>query len=494
MPPLRSRLAFACYALTFLVATVGVRPTGDGTEYLVVARAIGRHGTPDIRLPNARWIREREPHFRQLTAELVHGIEAGARNPLPSVYRTPGGAYYSLHFWFFSLLAVPFLELTELLGLSPVLALAWVNACGLCAAIAVLFRRSDRAGPALVATVLLWLCGTTFYLAWTGPEVLTGATVLIACLAAKSGRLGLAIAAGGLAATQNPSAVFVLPFVVWTAWPLRRPLPLGEKLGVAGGVLLAALPYLFFYSKFGVWSLIATFATDLALISWERAWSLAFDLNEGMIVGIPGLLAAFVAVVVAVVVRASAPERPALYREVGATLALVVAMAVPTFSIHNWNSGNVVFIRYAYWLAMPLFALALELSERLAERSRILVAAGALALQLCVVGLNGLWGERYNFVHHGSVAKLVLRHFPGAYNPVPEIFYERSLGWEWEPDKVDVVVWPYRGRPGKVMVRHGHRAVSKRICSDGSEILSDSVRPASGGWTYLDAPFQCRAR
>ena len=55
-----------------------------------------------------------------------------------------------------------------------------------------------------------------------------------------------------------------------------------------------------------------------------------------------------------------------------------------------------------------------------------------------------------------------------------------------------MVVWPYRGEPGKVMVRDGHRAESPRICPDGREIASSSVRRASAGWTYLDAPFRCR--
>lgn len=494
MPSLRSWLALACYALTFLIATLGVRPTGDGTEYLVVTRAIARHGTPDIRLADARWLADREPHWRKLTGELVQGLEAEAPAPLPSVQRAPSGRYYSFHFWFFSLLAVPFLGVTELLGLAPVHALAWVNACGVCAAISALFRHFERVGAALVATCLLLLSGTTFYLAWTGPEVLTAAAVLIACLAARRGRLGVGIAAGGLAAAQNPSAVFVLPFVVWTAWPKLGPLSLRDKALVAAGVLLAALPYLFFYSEFHVVSLLATFATDFELISWERAWSLVFDLNEGMIVGIPGLLAALAVIVIAVCARASAVERPAILRNVAATLVLVSAMAVPTFAIHNWNSGNTVFIRYAYWIAMPLFELALALGERLSERARLHVAATMAALQLAIVGLNGLWGERYNFVHHSWAAKLVLRHFPAAYNPVPEIFYERSLGWEWEPNREDVVVWPYRGEPGKVMVRNGHRAESTRICPEGGEILSDSVTSASGGWRYLDAPFRCARR
>ena len=124
-----------------------------------------------------------------------------------------------------------------------------------------------------------------------------------------------------------------------------------------------------------------------------------------------------------------------------------------------------------------------------------IVAVAAVLLQLGVVRVqSGFWGERYSYVRHSWAAKLVLRHLPGAYNPLPEIFYERSLGEEAPMDKVSVVVWPYKGTPGKIMVRGGQPPTSNRICPEGSEILSDAVHPASDGWTYLDAPFRCRVR
>jgi hypothetical protein len=94
-------------------------------------------------------------------------------------------------------------------------------------------------------------------------------------------------------------------------------------------------------------------------------------------------------------------------------------------------------------------------------------------------------------VRHTWAAKLVLRHFPGAYNPVPEIFYERSLGWEAPASESRAVVWPYRGTPGKLMVEATRPARSKRICPDGSEVLGAAVHSASDGWRYLDAPFRC---
>jgi hypothetical protein len=149
-----------------------------------------------------------------------------------------------------------------------------------------------------------------------------------------------------------------------------------------------------------------------------------------------------------------------------------------------------VIIRYGYWLALPLLVLLGELFGLIGRRARLSLLAAAGALQIGVLALNGVFGERSNYLRHSWAAKLVLRHLPALYNPVPEVFYERSLGWERDPDAEDVVVWPYRGTPGKLMVRQGVVPRSTRVC-DGGRFTSKRTHAASGGWTYHDAPFEC---
>jgi hypothetical protein len=170
---------------------------------------------------------------------------------------------------------------------------------------------------------------------------------------------------------------------------------------------------------------------------------------------------------------------------------VVVCMAVPTFSIHNWNSGNVVFIRYAYWLAMPLLELGLEIGARLANPWRAGVAGVAAALQLGVIVANGLAGENYSYLRHSWAAQLVLERWPRAYNPVPEIFYERTLGWEAPMNRFKVVVWPRWKTPRKVMVRDDRAPSSTRVCPDGGAFAGAREHRASAGWIYVDAPFRC---
>ncbi|HWP04166.1 MAG TPA: hypothetical protein VNN72_00430, partial [Polyangiaceae bacterium] len=234
---------------------------------------------------------------------------------------------------------------------------------------------------------------------------------------------------------------------------------------------------------------ILHFATDFSLIGAERAWSLVLDLNEGMIIGLPGLLLTLPVAAALAWRDTPASERAALGLDIGGTLLLVVAMAAPTLAIHNWNSAAIVFIRYGYWLSMPLLVLFAELLGRLERRPRSYVAGSFVALQAAVLALNGVVGERSSYVRHSWAAKLVLERRPSAYNPVPEIFYERSMGWEPVEPK-DVVVWPYRGTPGKLMVR-GELPQSDRVCPNGGIVQGARVHAVSDGWRYLDPPFRC---
>jgi hypothetical protein len=476
-----------------LLAELGVRPTGDSTEYLLAARAFVSHGTPDIRASDALWLAAREPGL----APLAGGIERGEVRPLPSIHRAVNGSYYSLHFWLYSLLCAPLLWLTELFELAPIRALAIVNALAACGAVGALWAHFGRGRLGLALGAVFLLSGTTFYLGWTGPEVLTGAAVVLACLAARRGELGLGLLAGAVAAAQNPSAILLWPFVVWSWHRQRRHDRASrslegwrEKLALGLAAALALLPYGFFYMAYRVPSIIAHAATDFSLISLERAWSLLFDLNEGVLFGLPGLLLAVLAATVAALVAATRADRVEVAIHVAATFLLIVGMAVPTFAIHNWNSASSVFIRYGYWLAMPLVPLLGEVVGRLGPKPRWTLLTAAALLQMGVIAVHGVWGERYSFLRHTWAARFVLRRFPGAYNPVPEIFYERTLGRE--PDKeINIVVWPPRGTPRKLMARERRTPRSERVCANREEVTSQHVRRASGGWVYLDAPFGC---
>jgi len=479
-------------AALFGLALVGTRAKGDGAEYLLTAHALAHHATPEIRATDVAWLLEEEPRWRRSLAAIAAGMDQSALTPLPSLRRAPSGAYYSLHFWFYSLVSVPFLWLTELLRVRPLYAFSCVNALAAAAACAALRRRFRSVRWQVSSIALFVLSGTTFYLGWPGPEVLTAAAVLVACLAARQGRTAEGLLAGALASLQNPSAVFLLPYV---AWATRASGFLSTaRVRVAAGVsaVLVLLPYAFFYAIYRIPNLIAHFGTDYALISTERAWSLFFDLDEGMLVGLPGVLVGCIVALGMVAATVAPALRARLLVSAAATAVLVAAMSIPTFAIHNWNSDNSGVIRYAYWIGMSLLELCLELGTALGVLGRRVVYALAAGLQVVAIAATGLFGGNYNYVRHGVFGRAVLERFPAAYDPVPEIFYERTLRSE-RPGR-HVVVFPEHGPATKILVRYGHVAKSERVCPGERRIESRSVRPMSEGWRYLNAPFECGAR
>ena len=176
------------------------------------------------------------------------------------------------------------------------------------------------------------------------------------------------------------------------------------------------------------------------------------------------------------------------------TIGLVVVMSVPVLSIINWNSGCVVFLRYAYWTSMPLLALLL-LSLRYMPESRARFLTGfALAMQVGRLFNYGILGEAgKNSVRHEPQTLWVLTHFPSLYNPDPEIFYERSVGNEWNMPPDLSYVYQQNGVPLKLIHHESNGDASAGLCAQGESLQGSRLRTADRGWQYLHAPFLCRS-
>jgi hypothetical protein len=490
-------LAVVGYTVIVLgTALIDVAPRGDCGEYILMARGLARRGAPDFRDEDARWLARREKRLVVVARHLHEGLARQKQSVIGSV-RTADGRYYSMHFWFYSLLAAPVLWLLEILRAPPLLALVAVNAAAASLAVVYLVRHFRGTWLALVAPGIFLLAGTTFYLRFTGAEMLSACGVLIATLAATRGEVGIGFLAAGVAATQNPTTAAVFGFVAFEAWRLRRlkrergetvaPLLQSRTLAPAVvGLFLAALPYLFFQLNFGIPSLTGKYASDPGLISLERAWSFFFDLNQGMAFGLPGL---FVGLGLALTLSVLGKSR--WRTRTAATAALVLAMAIPTFAIHNWNAGSVVFMRYAYWAAMPLLALFLVLTARLPVRWGALAVTAFTVLQIGVLVLNGWRGASSRYLRHGWVARKVLWNAPAAYNPLPEIFVERTHGREIPVSETRPTVWPHAETPMKILTHERAGPAYEAECDDGSSRHPTSVTILADGWRYENGPFEC---
>lgn len=494
------------------IAVVDTSLTGDGYEYMLTMHALAEHGSPEITQADIASLQRsagRVPFAAVTLGDLMPYIQEHLRAPgntpafTYTIMPNDEGRFYGIHFGLYSLLALPFYVLLKLLGAYPHYAFTLLNLG--CCACALLYLRRAMPAPAThgaLSMLLVLLAGTTFYLGWTGPEVMTASCVLIACVATLRGQAGLAILCAGLAASQNPPIFLMIPFAVAyrlligrypvLQWPdsVAAALDRRELALAAAGVLLTLAPYAFFQLTFGTPSVIARDFNQSAFITADRLFSVFFDLNQGMVVGIPGVALALLPAPFVLARRQRGPWLTVC----ALLLGVVILMAVPALSTVNWNSGGVVMTRYSYWLGMPLLALLLLAAQQSPPRRGLALLLGAVALQAALLASTGLLGGKTLYTEHSLPARWVLSHFPELYNPEAEIFHARTAKAVTLPLPQDsVTVFRADGAPTKVMRHRAKRQAAGGLCPSGEALQGHHVRRVTREWEYLHAPFSCVA-
>jgi hypothetical protein len=360
-------------ALLLIVMAVWNRPTliDDNNEYGLMAIALASHSTPDIRAADLSKAQQLLPQFSAALSAIEQGMRAHHEVPNNSgFYRGRNGSYFAIHFFAYSALAaVPF-KVLQAAGLPPfkcfqIVNLTFVFILGLS-----LYRLFGSSLKALLGAGLFMLCGGMLYWNLSTPECMCAAALLAGLILFCSGAPLLGCVLAGLAATQNPSIVFFFAFAsllhlcqhyqAGKGWRvnLANSLQPPALLGLVAGATLAVLPVLFNLYQFSVPSIIAKISTNPELFSLIRLHSFFFDLNQGMIIGIPGVLAALV-----LWGWCSQLTRQGAAVIVSAA-TFTLAMALPALIVQNWNSGAIGMMRYVFWSAMPIvYALLYQLSQ-----------------------------------------------------------------------------------------------------------------------------------
>jgi hypothetical protein len=495
-------------ALLALVLLAFVKPVhnGDAVEYALTATAIARHGTADIRLDDIAAVKPLLPeHLRIPMNMLEDGMRKNDQQLYAAFTRGREGRVYAIHFWGYPLLAALPYKVLDAVSADPLKCFQVVNCIALIVLAAALGRLFRSTPKALAALALFMLCGGYLYWSWSSPEFVSAA-LLLAGLALFSS--GAPVAGGllaGLASQQNPTIVVFFGFApllvlatqwragdgAWTnAWAdlrinLKRAWTPRLIAGAAAGVAMFSLPILFNLYQWGVPNIIARLFSDPSLIGAVRLVSFYFDLNQGMVIGIPGVLLALTlwgwqgqtygAIRAAVVLAL--------------LLAMTLALALPALAVLNWNSGAAGVMRYGFWAAMPImFALLWRMRQH--ARWPVVALAAAFALQLA-----STWSaQRYSYVEFSPLARFVMQKAPHLYHPEPEIFSER-LGHHDDyirPDQIirrvendHLITTLYNAR---------HPGMEERLCGGGRQ-LSPANRSTEtrSGWRYIDGPIACDA-
>lgn len=390
---------------------------GDGWEYLAMTEAWVRHGSPDVRAGDIEAMfagidRAAGSAPGQPSAAALYGAQ------LPHGFATaPDGSTHALHFWMYSLAAVPAKIALRLFGGREFNALVVTNAWMFAAAIGVALGAGpgsfgQRAAFVLLATVtpVLW------YLTFTGVEVFSWALGVIALIAVERRWYWQSALAAALAATQNPPMVLLalLPVLL----PARR-----REWGAAAAALaassLALLPVVWTWSRFGTPTLIAA-TLDAGRLSPARTWSLLIDLNVGLLPYVPVLC-----------LGAPWGAWRAGRRGDVAVLLLVVAVAGMLLGMQmqiNWNTDGRGLRRYLVWV---LPAMAWVVARAWRDRALARWVAAAVVTSGAVLLFEP--PSDMNWLEHRPLARWVLREWPAFYDPDFEIFTERSAHGEAPP-------------------------------------------------------------
>jgi hypothetical protein len=150
------------------------------------------------------------------------------------------------------------------------------------------------------------------------------------------------------------------------------------------------------------------------------------DTNLGLLFAWPSLFVAVVVAVIGVANRKTLETHRDTVILLGATAAVIlIAVTQPTNLNHGGTRGV---SRYALWL-VPLAVPLLVQFDRSARWARgVLLALAAGSLVTAFAEYNPRMGERY--VNPVPVADWLWRRWPGATNPLPEVFAERTAHFE----------------------------------------------------------------
>jgi len=483
---------------------------GDGKEYLLYTRALSAHFSPDLRKEDIKHIAsildKSEPDFRKNSDELGKGytLSKDTQYDGKGFVRAQDGKTYSWHFWLYSAFVTPFFEITHVLEMPPAQAFVMCNWAFILATLSYLafFWVASRLQKQVLASLFL-LTGTTYYIWWTHPEVFTASLILLAFMLASDKRYGLAMLASALATTQNPPIIFLLTFfavksllgdhpIRFKGFPFKTIIENNRRNFVVILVTfgIAILPVIFFHITLGVPNPIAAAgSTDMSLISLSRLFSLYFDLNLGMIVAAPGVFIGIASLIFLIILRSWKVERWASIlgqiQPLMVGVLLSITMALPALATTNWNHGQSVFSRYAYWLAIPIIFGFVTSISNLSHRISIGLGVTVVAIQLATVSYFGVWGDnwRSDYTSFKPIANYLLQNHPELYNPIPEIFIERLEHHEAMSSIVEqqnqIFIYPEKGNPTKILLASN---LAKLIHGNCQNTIVDRTE---GDWSYI---------
>lgn len=403
-------------AVIFLLFGLLKKPeiNGDGYEYLGMSISIKNHLTPDLKpsdIPERHKLGHTAENIKTWPDEIFTMIDYSAHS------KSLDGKNYDIHFWMYPAFASVLMPVLYFLKLNPLKAFQFTN----CLFLILMFwwllyktKFTDKLKYSLL--VITFFSPIWFYAGWSHPEIFTFVFLYIALLEYFENRIISACFWGSFASVQNPAAILI-PFFILVSTLIKKRKIDSELLFSGLVALVGLLPYLFFYWHFHQLSLLSGVAVRMDQISLDKILSLFLDLNFGLIIYIPVLF-------ISLLYLCLKKNKLAII-----SLILLLCMAFVDSTQVNWNSDMNLLNRYSFWMIPVIIFGLLDLINSIDLQT-------AKKLFIIYLLTTGFWiifsfnKNRNNSVNFSPIAKLVLHVCPALYNPIPEVFAEKTMSKE----------------------------------------------------------------
>lgn len=498
---------------------------GDGYEYALILQSFFNHFSPDIRegdITSLIKIVETQPSTYDV--KVLQGTLEALRNGENEIYlgilKSSRGDYFGYHFWLYPLINLPAKAFLAILGLNELKAFQLTNGFLISLTLGYVLLFCRQSPLVRWAIALLYLAGCVFfYLQWPHPEVFIAASILISGCAFLDQRIYIGAIAATLATLQNPSVVFLLASILGfflvknlKSNILKQPLAfIKQHIWLALIAAGSLFPYGFYYYHYQIPNLIAKRGfVDPSLISWQRFVSTIFDWNQGLIVGFPGLMTGILIIVLYRLILVLVQKKRPVFNQNDIFLVAFFLMLQPTLSQTNWNHGQEIFSRYAFWSAMALIVWVAANLQDLKGLLKYLLLPLMLILQIFPNELFFRQPWNGHYLKMKPPAAWILSNFPTWYNPEPEIFAERAREYERfgeaiAPNQIDspFIYLDKNGNISKILIYQDFvKQTQERLCGvNGKLISSNAQEPIEKqlasisfnrqGWGYLNGNFRC---
>jgi len=425
-------LAFLAVLVTCVVA-LGVlgfgKRTGDGSEYYLMMINWAETGTPYTTLrsdaiygrfiashPENGWFYSPE----KLSAAFANLVDNQGRMDLN-------------HFWFYSLLAAAFYHPLELADFNIGYAFTLLHLSLLSVAVVLAVRAAEcRSALALLGMVLtspaLW------YLDKAHTEMFTVIATCLAMVYLLQHRPMHAALWFAIAGTQNPPFSIVALFALgmglhWYGW---KTITHHAVATITTGVLLCLHPVYYLWRQGVLTPQAGGHGADFGsnLVSWKYLTYTLVDPDVGLLLNwAPALPLLGVLLYLLATRRMKISPDWAIF-----ICATLFVLALSHAATTNYNHGGTRSIsRYALWYLFLLLPALVHIAHFLLDSrgARQWLGMGIAAMLFVPAAALNWPGRGQGYLYHSGAATVLYRYVPRLYDPIPEIFEERT-GHSWE--------------------------------------------------------------